>query len=1091
MYKSKLQELCQKRHWSLPTYTSAKQGLDHNPSFSAAVIVNGQSFHTSTSSKSSKEAQNDAARIAFDYLSLNGSLDKLPIPSASSFPQPSLPSSTDTAHKGEAAVEEVSLPEFAASSCSSKLSETNVNNIICRHQLDATKVHCPREGQTADKPPEGQVALCEAIFKAGGYFPLHSYYVKVLDYLGIAPMQLAPNSWLILACMCILYHQEGYEDPTPEEIGHLYGLKKTSQFDHGYYCLCCHVPQSSVIEGMVSNTGSWKSEFFFVSGVPVKNTNFQHAKSRITRSLPTDAAERVKNILGLDVSRRFTANLFKEETLRMSGLLKTDQVAVNLFTPPLLCEKSKESKSELVVEATPKRVSVKLKVPPSKRQKKNPQAEPASLQTALDEVVPDPNQATLDAQDQAPRVVPSQLEESLTGASELMAVGLPSWDQEAGQQTPILGKTTTSPLPLTKVFPAGLGLPLPSQDLLQVDSPGATSSTEASQNNGLLPDQLRFVERVSSMTPKAVVLLTEGECRSSNLMVFPQIFDHALARSLVTTADVLRCTELYKDYEAKYVLLKATHKEAVDQLTKMGCELQQKCKVLTQQNEEQLIQKGVLEMEKASLVQSLEGLQLENSRLGEELVGLKALNLEKVGVIQRLEGTQAKALKDLECKRLGAERAAKESQELKDRIFTLELENEDLRTRCEEELEPLDEDAITDRTSESLLYTLWSEHPEFDYSALGKEFVANCIAKWTAALEKTPSPSRISKQGNLGCSGAITDVETIHGVGQTFQQTSKGAYQYQTPHADDNTSSVSPQTIGSATAVSGNTFRDVQHLYKSHLQMYAQKKNLALPTYSCEREGPPHASRFKCRVTVDGKIYESSEYFPTLKEAEHAAAKVALASLSPDVVQKDDSTFYKNLLQELVQKEGFRLPTYSTERFGEAHCPVFVSTVEIEGKHFSGEKEKTKKLAESSAAKAAYDALRDCKSSQSLRCLPSSQKVHEAQNLLSPCSKSNVSVNVTTDAPMNLSSSSIPVQAEDQTGFNVTTDTPMNLSSSTIPVQAEDQTDMKEQRIEKRRNMEESESQKKRNMKNNVKEVCLHLTLTVVHGIQSLPLRLS
>ena len=85
MYKSKLQEMCQKSHWSLPTYTTSKQGLDHNPSFSATVVVNGQSFHAQNFSKSSKEAQNDAAKIALDCLCN----PRLPIPSASSFPQPS------------------------------------------------------------------------------------------------------------------------------------------------------------------------------------------------------------------------------------------------------------------------------------------------------------------------------------------------------------------------------------------------------------------------------------------------------------------------------------------------------------------------------------------------------------------------------------------------------------------------------------------------------------------------------------------------------------------------------------------------------------------------------------------------------------------------------------------------------------------------------------------------------------------------------------------------------------------------------------------------------------------------------------------
>jgi hypothetical protein len=70
-----------------------------------------------------------------------------------------------------------------------------------------------------------------------------------------------------------------------------------------------------------------------------------------------------------------------------------------------------------------------------------------------------------------------------------------------------------------------------------------------------------------------------------------------------------------------------------------------------------------------------------------------------------------------------------------------------------------------------------------------------------------------------------------------------------------------------------------QSSYKSQLQIYAQKKGKLLPSYQTIREGPGHASRFKSVVTVDGKAFESPEYFHTVKEAESAAAKLALMSL--------------------------------------------------------------------------------------------------------------------------------------------------------------------------------------------------------------------
>ena len=59
-----------------------------------------------------------------------------------------------------------------------------------------------------------------------------------------------------------------------------------------------------------------------------------------------------------------------------------------------------------------------------------------------------------------------------------------------------------------------------------------------------------------------------------------------------------------------------------------------------------------------------------------------------------------------------------------------------------------------------------------------------------------------------------------------------------------------------------------------------------MPIFASMREGPPHASRFKATVIVDGQSFDSPTFFNTLKEAEQAAAKIALMSLSIDSFQK-------------------------------------------------------------------------------------------------------------------------------------------------------------------------------------------------------------
>ncbi|PIA40300.1 hypothetical protein AQUCO_02500176v1 [Aquilegia coerulea] len=165
---------------------------------------------------------------------------------------------------------------------------------------------------------------------------------------------------------------------------------------------------------------------------------------------------------------------------------------------------------------------------------------------------------------------------------------------------------------------------------------------------------------------------------------------------------------------------------------------------------------------------------------------------------------------------------------------------------------------------------------------------------------------------------------------------------------------------GNASVVKdGQDFQDVHYLYKSQLQNYAQKRSLISPVYSCVSEGSPHALRFKAMVTVDGQTFESLDFFRTLKEAEHAAAKAAFSSLSKDGILEDDCDLHKNLLQELTAKEGFSIPVFTTIKSGASHVPLFTSSVEVEGDVFHGVAAKTKKQAEINAAKVAFLSLKE------------------------------------------------------------------------------------------------------------------------------------
>lgn len=69
-------------------------------------------------------------------------------------------------------------------------------------------------------------------------------------------------------------------------------------------------------------------------------------------------------------------------------------------------------------------------------------------------------------------------------------------------------------------------------------------------------------------------------------------------------------------------------------------------------------------------------------------------------------------------------------------------------------------------------------------------------------------------------------------------------------------------------------------MYKNQLQELAQRSCFNLPSYTCIREGPDHAPRFKATVNFNGEVFESPNYCSTLRQAEHSAAEVALNSLS-------------------------------------------------------------------------------------------------------------------------------------------------------------------------------------------------------------------
>ncbi|XP_031259571.1 double-stranded RNA-binding protein 8-like [Pistacia vera] len=152
-------------------------------------------------------------------------------------------------------------------------------------------------------------------------------------------------------------------------------------------------------------------------------------------------------------------------------------------------------------------------------------------------------------------------------------------------------------------------------------------------------------------------------------------------------------------------------------------------------------------------------------------------------------------------------------------------------------------------------------------------------------------------------------------------------------------------------------------MYTNRLQEYTQKLGISLSEYRNRNEGFTHAPKFRSCVLLNGKNYVSRGTFVKRKEAEQDAAKVALENITEtrNVRGKpriQDPTYCKYILFDYAVKMYLKIPEYSTTG-GEQMRPVFVSTLDFDGKVYKGEEARSKKIAEQLAARVAIRSLLD------------------------------------------------------------------------------------------------------------------------------------
>lgn len=110
-------------------------------------------------------------------------------------------------------------------------------------------------------PPPGAVCVYAHALEAGMRFPLHPFFCEALAHFGVAPSQIVPNGWRVMAGFVVLSHFAGVT-PSLRVFRHFFSLFAFKL--HGWYCFRGKDSSGALFKGLPHSLKGWKEEFFFL-----------------------------------------------------------------------------------------------------------------------------------------------------------------------------------------------------------------------------------------------------------------------------------------------------------------------------------------------------------------------------------------------------------------------------------------------------------------------------------------------------------------------------------------------------------------------------------------------------------------------------------------------------------------------------------------------------------------------------------------------------------------------------------------------------------------------------------------------------------
>ncbi|KAM3194943.1 hypothetical protein ACQJBY_071163 [Aegilops geniculata] len=180
--------------------------------------------------------------------------------------------SSPSSHPGHvaAAAAVPSRPTGAEGFASILATQGKVHALCREHGVPARFTALPVGDLRANStPPRGAICVYARALEAGMRVPLHGFFLEALAHFGLAPAQLTPNGWRVMAGFLALCRPTGVP-PSLAVFRHFFQLLILShRHGKGWYFFQCRKGSGLRFTGMPNPNSiaikDWKREFFFLS----------------------------------------------------------------------------------------------------------------------------------------------------------------------------------------------------------------------------------------------------------------------------------------------------------------------------------------------------------------------------------------------------------------------------------------------------------------------------------------------------------------------------------------------------------------------------------------------------------------------------------------------------------------------------------------------------------------------------------------------------------------------------------------------------------------------------------------------------------